>query len=119
MDIFFICRMARISTLFLLFALDQNILVTSQDQGFSNVTEFKVGVIIISDSGTPYDIERAGAAIDLAFEKVNREILNGSYHITQIQKKYGPFCNAEKAPGESMRGFLKSYLISSFNYHLY
>ena len=108
--------MARIATLFLFLVLDQNILVTSQDQGFGNVTEFKVGVIIISDSGAPYDIKRAGAAIDLAFDKVNREILNGSYSITQIQKKYGPFCNAEKAPGEPLRGFLKSYLISSFHH---
>ena len=69
----------------------------------NNVTEFKVGVIIISDSGAPYDVERAGAAIDLAFEKVNTEILNASYRITQIKKRYGPVCDAEKAPGIYVR----------------
>ena len=91
----------RVIYLILFFGFDCNLFVASQDH--NNVTEFKVGVIIISDSGAPYDIERAGAAIDLAFEKVNREVLNTSYRITQIQKKYGPVCSAEKAPGESIK----------------
>ena len=90
------------NTPLLVFVLMQtwNPCVTSQiTHVTNNVTEFKVGVIIISNSGTPYDIERVGAAVDLAFEKVNAEILNASYRITQIQKRYGPVCDAEKAPG--------------------
>ncbi len=76
-----------------------DLVMTPQGHVLGNVTEFRVGVIIISESGAPYDIERAGAAIDLAFEKVNQDILNASYRMVQIQRRYGPACDAEKAPG--------------------
>ena len=64
-----------------------------------NVTIYNIGVIIISESGAPYDLERTGVAVDMAMEEVNRYILNASYMIQPIQRKYGPVCDAAKAPG--------------------
>ncbi len=66
----------------------------------SGVVEYKVGVIIISDNGSPYDVERTGPAIELAFEKVNSDLLNDSYKLTPIRKIYGPHCDAAMAPGK-------------------
>ena len=66
-----------------------------------NVTVFSIGVILISKSGTPYDIERVGVAVEMAFERVNQEILNSSYMIKPVQRKYGPKCDAASAPGRS------------------
>ena len=80
-----------------------------------NVTIFNVGVILISESGTPYDIERAGVAVEMAFEWVNRELLNSSYMINPVQRKYGPNCDAASAPGKPNAMFtinLKKKLIS-------
>ncbi len=69
----------------------------------SDVTIFNVGVIIISKSGAPYDLERTGVAVDMAMEEVNRDILNASYMIQPIQRDYGPVCDAAKAPGKSYK----------------
>ena len=63
------------------------------------VTQIKVGVIIISGYGAPYDVERSGAAIQLAFEVVNRELLNDDYELVKIERHYGPKCDAALAPG--------------------
>ncbi len=66
----------------------------------SGVVEYKVGVIIISDNGSPYDVERTGPAIELAFEKVNSDLLNDSYKLMPIRKIFGPHCDASMAPGK-------------------
>ena len=69
------------------------------------VTYVKVGVLLISENGSPYDYERTAAAIDLAAIKVNRDILNGTgYEIATIMKKYGPACDASTAPGKKSFG---------------
>ena len=65
-----------------------------------NATQLKVGVILISNNDSPFDIERAGPAMDIAFERVNREILNESFAITQIRHVYGDVCDAATAPGK-------------------
>lgn len=65
----------------------------------SSVQTFKLGVPLISSAGTPYDMERIGPAIDIAIERVNRDILNGSYQLVTIEKPYGKFCSGSTAPG--------------------
>ncbi|XP_063399957.1 atrial natriuretic peptide receptor 1-like [Mytilus trossulus] len=44
-------------------------------------------------------MERIGPAIDIAIERVNRDILNGSYQLVTIEKPYGKFCSGSTAPG--------------------
>ncbi|KAI0222777.1 hypothetical protein LSAT2_025941, partial [Lamellibrachia satsuma] len=66
----------------------------------SSVTEFRVGVILITGNGSPYDIKRSGAAVMLAFDEVNRHLLNDNYKIVPIMRTYGPKCDANKAPGK-------------------
>ena len=63
------------------------------------VTEYKVGVILIEGHGAPYDVERSGAAVELAFEEVNRKLLNQSHQLKPIIQTYGPACDAASAPG--------------------
>ena len=65
-----------------------------------DVIELPVGVILIDGQGAPYDRKRSASAIDIAFETVNRDILNSSYRLVKIDRKYGPKCDANVAPGE-------------------
>ena len=67
----------------------------------ANVTVFRVGVILIEGNESPYDLKRSGAAVTLAFDKVNEDVLNNSYRIVPIMRSYGPMCDANKAPGRS------------------
>ncbi|VDI62072.1 Hypothetical predicted protein [Mytilus galloprovincialis] len=69
----------------------------------SSVQTFKLGVPLISSAGTPYDMERIGPAIDIAIERVNRDILNGSYQLVTIKKPYGKFCSGSTAPAVERR----------------
>ena len=71
-------------------------------QAAGAVTVYKVGVILISEHGAPYDVERSGAAVELAFEEVNNKLLNSSYQLQPIVRTYGPACDAAKAPGKSI-----------------
>lgn len=62
----------------------------------------KIGVMIIDDYGGPYDWKKSGAAIRLALEKVNNDILKGTpYQITAIEKQYGPGCDQKETPGNN------------------
>ncbi|KAK2155082.1 hypothetical protein NP493_2110g00016 [Ridgeia piscesae] len=65
----------------------------------TNVTEFRIGVILITGNGSPYDVKRSGAAVTLAVDEVNSQLLNDSYRIVPIMRTYGPKCDANKAPG--------------------
>ncbi len=66
-----------------------------------NITELKVGVLVVSGSGAPYDLERCGAAIDMALEDVNNQLLrNLSYRLVKVQQQFGPVCDASQAPGK-------------------
>ena len=67
----------------------------------ANKTVFRIGVILINDNESPYDLKRSGAAVTLAFDKVNEYVLNGSYRIEPVMRSYGPKCDANKAPGRS------------------
>ena len=79
-----------------------------------SVTEFKVGVVVISKNGAPYDIERSGAAIRLAFDRVNTQILDPKkYRIKMIERTYGPACDAKSAPGNVTISYLISSLMSN------
>ena len=65
------------------------------------VVKVKVGVMLISELGSPYDYERTVAAIDLAVDKINTEILdNNSHQLVPFIRKYGPKCDAASAPGK-------------------
>lgn len=68
--------------------------------GVGNVTEYKVGVMLISGSDVPYSFERTGPAIKLAFQKVNREILNSSYQLVPVERPYDDICSARNATGK-------------------
>ena len=62
----------------------------------------KVGVLLISGNGAPYDYERTAAAVDLAVEKVNSDVLvNTSHRLEAFIETYGPECDAATAPGTS------------------
>ena len=64
-------------------------------------TTYKVGVVLISDHGAPYDVERSGAAVRLAFDMVNEQVLNGTaVQLEPVTRSYGPACDAATAPGE-------------------
>ena len=64
-------------------------------------TVFKIGNILISQSNSPYDMERVGPAIDMGLEKVNREYLNASFRLEKISVTHGKKCDASNAPGKS------------------
>lgn len=66
----------------------------------SSVTEFYIGVVMIYDANTPYDVERVGPAIEIAIDRVNKDILNSSYQITKIERHYGSICSNSRASGK-------------------
>ena len=66
----------------------------------TDVKEIRVGVLLISNSGAPYDLERTGAAVDLALQYANEHILNGSYRFVKFMRSFGPECDASQAPGK-------------------
>lgn len=70
--------------------------VISRNKGF---IEFPIGILGISSSGSPFDIERIAPAIQVAMEKVNTIYLNSSYKLVAIQKTYGKYCYVGEGPG--------------------
>ena len=66
----------------------------------SNVTYLRIGVILGTGNDAPYDMERSGAAIDLAVEKVNSEILNESFQIQTVKKTFTGGCDATLSAGQ-------------------
>ena len=65
----------------------------------SGVTEYKVGVVAIHALWLPYGERRTGPAMDMAFDAVNKHLMNNSYKITPVVRTYGPYCDASVAPG--------------------
>lgn len=64
------------------------------------ILEVKVGIILISNGGSPYDYERTMGALDVAVEYINSYIFDNTTTIlVPIVRKYGPNCDANKAPG--------------------
>ncbi|CAD5112906.1 DgyrCDS2113 [Dimorphilus gyrociliatus] len=63
---------------------------------------------MINDYGGPYDWKKSGAAIRLALERVNTDILKGTpYQITAIEKQYGPGCDQKETPAISAELYYK------------
>ena len=89
------------------------ILLTIKITYSHGIQTFKLGVTLIASAGTPYDIERAGPAIDIAVKKVNKEILNGSYQLEIIEKPYGVFCSGSVAPGKTLSCLLMHTIFCS------
>ena len=67
----------------------------------STVTEIKIGVVLISDRNLVYGYHRVAAAVDMAVDRVNRDILNSSYRLVTVMRWYGPACDGAEAPGKS------------------
>ncbi|XP_046567278.1 atrial natriuretic peptide receptor 1-like [Haliotis rubra] len=80
--------------------------------GVGAVTEYKVGVMLISGSDVPYSFERTGPAIRLAFQKVNREILNSSYQLVPVERPYDDICSARNATGVAADLFYRENIIA-------
>ncbi|ELT87878.1 hypothetical protein CAPTEDRAFT_108671 [Capitella teleta] len=73
-----------------------------------------MGVFLITQEDAPYNVGRAGAAIDIAKERVNSELLTaGTHRLVVLLRTYGPMCDAAKAPGMSADLFYKEG-VSSF-----
>lgn len=80
----------------------------------SSVKEFYVGVAMIYDANTPYDVERVGPAIDIAIEKVNSDILNSSYKVVKVERHYGSVCSNSRASGKTLDQTLM-FIVKEFN----
>ena len=65
----------------------------------ANVRVLRVGVILIEGNEPPYDLKRSGAAVTLAFDKINGDVFNGSCRIEPGIRSYGPKCDANETPG--------------------
>ncbi|XP_014674081.1 PREDICTED: atrial natriuretic peptide receptor 1-like [Priapulus caudatus] len=63
----------------------------------------RAGVLLHTQTGAPYDMERVGPAIDMAVEKVNRERLNASYTLEAVSIAYGNACKAANALGNAAK----------------
>ncbi|KAK6973754.1 Nitrogen permease reactivator protein, partial [Biomphalaria glabrata] len=61
-----------------------------------NVTDIKIGVLLISDINVPYSIQRTGPAIHIAVEKVNQNLVEG-YRLVTVIRVYDNLCDARYA----------------------
>ncbi|KAK2147698.1 hypothetical protein LSH36_540g00043 [Paralvinella palmiformis] len=67
--------------------------------GGTSVTYLRVGVVLGTDSDSPCAMQRSGAAIDLAVQRINDEILNSSYQIQTVKRTFSGGCNATMSTG--------------------
>ena len=70
----------------------------------ADVNYIKVGIVVETGSDVPYDMRRSGAAIDLAIDKINAEILNASYRIQTTRRTFCGGCNVTNAIGKCIAG---------------
>lgn len=78
------------------------------------VTQIKVGVLMMSDINAPFSVQRAGPAVDIAFETVNSKVLNGSYRLVKVLRVFDRICDARYASGKMLLYTFKSYLYLCF-----
>jgi hypothetical protein len=90
--------------MFCLWIVTLTLVLVSHDLVGADVTRIRIGVILGTGNDAPYDIERSGAAIDLAVSKVNKDILNSSYSLVAIKKTFTGGCDATLAPGKRCNG---------------
>jgi len=62
-------------------------LTTDTSRALERVRVYNVGVLMASSLNSPFDLERAGPAVDMALELVNRDFL--SQHNIRLQKQQG------------------------------
>ncbi|KAK2153540.1 hypothetical protein LSH36_293g01000 [Paralvinella palmiformis] len=68
-------------------------------ENIANVTYIRVGIILGTGNDSPYDLERSGAAIDLAVDRVNTEILNDRYKIQTVKRTFSGGCDVTQSTG--------------------
>lgn len=55
------------------------------------VHEYKVGVLMTTKLGSPFDLERCGPAVDLALDMVNKKFLaHHRIRLKKVESRYGP-----------------------------
>jgi hypothetical protein len=64
-----------------------SVLTTDTSRALEQVRVYNIGVLMASSLNTPFDLERAGPAVDMALDVVNRDFL--SYHNIRLQKQQG------------------------------
>jgi len=64
-----------------------SVLTTDTSRALERVRVYNVGVLMASSLNSPFDLERAGPAVDMALELVNKEFL--SQHNIRLQKQQG------------------------------
>jgi len=64
-----------------------SVLTTDTSRALERVQVYNVGVLMASSLNSPFDLERAGPAVDMALELVNKEFL--SQHNIRLQKQQG------------------------------
>jgi len=64
-----------------------SVLTTDTSRALERVRVYNVGVLMASSLNSPFDLERAGPAVDMALELVNKEFL--SHHNIRLQKQQG------------------------------
>jgi hypothetical protein len=60
-------------------------LTTQTSRSLQGMRVYNVGVLMASSLDSPFDLERAGPAVDMALELVNKEFL--SQHNIRLQKQ--------------------------------
>lgn len=74
-------------------------LFTSVPPCIDAIIEIKLGVVLVDEHGAPYDLKRCGAAVELAVEEVNKELLAPSHKLVPIIRSFGPECDPMQAAG--------------------
>lgn len=64
-----------------------SVLTTDTSRVLERVRVYNVGVLMASSLNSPFDLERAGPAVDMALELVNKEFLR--HHKIRLQKQQG------------------------------
>jgi hypothetical protein len=61
------------------------VLTSDASRALEGVRVYNVGVLMASSLDSPFDLERAGPAVDMALELVNKEFL--SHHNIRLHKQ--------------------------------
>jgi hypothetical protein len=64
-----------------------SVLTTDTSRSLERVRVYNVGVLMASSLDSPFDLERAGPAVDMALDLVNKDFL--SHHNIRLQKQQG------------------------------
>jgi hypothetical protein len=73
---------------------NKGVLTTDTSRAFDGVRVYNVGVLMASSLDSPFDLERAGPAVDMALELVNKEFLR--QHNVRLHKQQGRYGTSAK-----------------------